>query len=64
MKNPKKVLESNPGKFEWLDKCKPSDFDGHTSFASLTPSQKLEWLEQAGNVIREMKGRACPSPPS
>lgn len=60
MTDPKKVSESQPRKFEWLEKCKPSDFDGHTSFDALNPSQKLDWLEQAGNVIHDLKGKAHP----
>ncbi len=27
-----------------FDQLSPTDFDGHTEFATLTPEQKLNWL--------------------
>jgi len=61
MKKPSKISESNRAPYTWLKQCKDSDFDGHSAFASLTPSQRLEWLSQAGDLIRTLKGRAHPS---
>ena len=45
-------------RYEWLERCRDSDFDGHGNFASLTPSQRLEWLVRAGDLVRSLSGRA------
>ena len=31
---------------EWWDKVGPADFDGHTNFALMTPTERLIWLAQ------------------
>jgi hypothetical protein len=41
----------------WLDRCDPRDFDGHTDFGRLTPDQRLDWLHETAVVIRDFKGR-------
>lgn len=51
-------------RYPWLKACRESDFDGHSAFASLTPDQRLDWLSQAGELVRALKGRAHTPPPS
>jgi len=58
------LRENMPTEYHWLKDCQESDFDGHSEFASLTPSQRLEWLSQAGDLIRALKDRAHPATPS
>jgi hypothetical protein len=41
-----------------LDACTPSDFDGHTRFAAMTPEQRLAWLDDAREFIVEYGGAA------
>ncbi len=43
---------------EVLKRCTPADFDGHTDFDRLTPSQRLDWLAQAAAFVHEFKGSA------
>ncbi len=43
---------------ERLARCRPEDFDGHTDFRKLTYEQRLEWLAQAAQFVREYKGKA------
>lgn len=40
---------------ELLKRAKPSDFDGHTEFNSLTPEQRLLWLSSSQQFISEVK---------
>lgn len=42
-----------------LDACVPSDFDGHTRFAAMTPEQRLAWLDDARAFIVQYGGAAC-----
>jgi len=43
-----------------LKQTVPEDFDGHTVFESLTPDQRLIWLEEANAAYLELHGRAAP----
>ncbi len=45
-----------------LKQSTPSDFDGHTDFYRLTPSQRLDWLAQAAAFVHEFKGAARRKP--
>jgi hypothetical protein len=36
---------------EAIAKSQASDYDGHTEFANLTASQRLEWLEHAAAFV-------------
>ena len=49
-----KVRESRE-LYEALDNCTAADFDGHSQFSTFTPSQRLEWLEQARADLIELK---------
>ena len=40
-----------------LEKTSPSDFDGHTDFAKLTPEQKLLWLSESAKFFHEINSR-------
>ncbi len=42
--------------------CSPSDFDGHTSFDQLTPSQRLDALASMARLVSEWKGLAAKRP--
>jgi hypothetical protein len=44
---------------EWLVNSKPGDYDGHTSFSELTPDQRLDWLQRAADLMRDLKGKAA-----
>jgi SMC interacting uncharacterized protein involved in chromosome segregation len=35
---------TTPANADGIGQCRPEDFDGHTSFADMTPSQRLDWL--------------------
>ncbi|MEM4248148.1 MAG: hypothetical protein QXH80_02690 [Candidatus Nanoarchaeia archaeon] len=41
--------------YEALKKSQPEDFDGHTIFSKLTPSQRLDWLQTAIQTYAELK---------
>ena len=41
-----------------LADTQPSDFDGHTAFARLTPAQRLDALGRMIAVVAEFKGVA------
>ena len=41
-----------------LEKSKPSDFDGHTDFRKMTPSQRLDALASMACFVAEYKDRA------
>lgn len=51
---------SDASRKEILRRCRPEDFDGHTSFASLTAEQRLDWLDEAARFVTEFKGAAQP----
>ena len=38
--------------------CKPADFDGHTRFNRLSPSQRLDALASLAVFVSEFKGKA------
>lgn len=38
-----------------------ADYDGHTEFARMTPSQRLAWLDQAVLFIHRSKAKGNPS---
>jgi len=39
--------------------CTQADFDGHTDFRKLTPSQKLDALASMARFVHEFKGLAA-----
>ena len=39
---------------EWQQTLKETDFDGHTSFQSMTFTQKLTWLSEAIESIYQL----------
>lgn len=43
-----------------LKQAAPEDFDGHTAFATMTPDQRLSWLEEANAAYLELHGLAAP----
>ena len=51
------------GDGEGLGACRESDFDGHGGFDHLTAEQRLEWLAQAMDVVRDFKGLAAGDTP-
>lgn len=40
---------------ELIEQTKPEDYDGHTAFSSMTPSQRSAWLDQAVLFIQSQK---------
>jgi hypothetical protein len=46
---------------EVLAACVPTDFDGHTHFQYLTPSQRLDALASLARLVFEWKGKAAES---
>lgn len=41
-----------------IAKTQPSDYDGHTEFARMTPDQRLSWLDEANAAYLELHGQA------
>lgn len=41
-----------------LEKTQPSNYDGHTEFARMTPDQRLSWLGEANAAYLELHGQA------
>ena len=41
-----------------LAACRVEDFDGHTTFATLSPEQRLDWADRAARLFIELHGRA------
>jgi len=41
-----------------LQKSQPSDYDGHTGFARMSPDARLRWLDQAVEFVARHKGEA------
>jgi len=64
MKKSSRVREHSETSYKWLEECKETDFDGHSAFSTFTPSQRLEWLAQAGDMVRALKGHSHLPPPS
>jgi hypothetical protein len=43
-----------------LDRTTSQDFDGHTEFSSMTPDQRLSWLDEANAAFLELYALANP----
>ena len=41
---------------ELLNKCSPSDFDGHTEFQRMTSEERLDALASLARFVHENKG--------
>ena len=52
------IREAHDDYGDYLAKCRPEDFDGHSEFPAYTPRQRLEWLARAADVVRSFKGLA------
>jgi hypothetical protein len=52
-KGPTRSLE------EALANCSPEDFDGHSDFQRLTHEERLDWLFELAEFIRDFKGMAA-----
>lgn len=35
-----------------------NDFDGHSDFLSLSPAERLDWLDEVAGFVLEFKGSA------
>jgi len=59
--DPKPVSPPLATSADWaaLKKSQPSDYDGHTCFAQMTPEARLRWLEQAAEFVSRQKGAAA-----
>ena len=42
----------------WLARCQSADFDGHSPFDRLSPTERLQWLGLAAQAVRELKALA------
>jgi hypothetical protein len=45
--NPEPLFHALPSDWAAADACTPADFDGHTGFERMTPSERLQWLDAA-----------------
>ncbi|MEE9367741.1 MAG: hypothetical protein V3V05_02640 [Pontiella sp.] len=45
---------------EILKKTSKVDFDGHTEFSTMTPDQRLSWLDEANAAYLELYALARP----
>jgi hypothetical protein len=43
---------------EMLKACRPEDFDGHTAFKELSAEQRIEWLDELIEFVKDFKGLA------
>jgi hypothetical protein len=53
--------------WEAIRLSRPSDYDGHTGFAQMTPTARLAWLEDAVEFVSRYSGpsaSASAKPPS
>lgn len=41
-----------------LAHTRQGDYDGHSRFGSLTPEERLEWLDEIAGFVLEFKGLA------
>ncbi len=51
--------ESSSDYLKIISRCTLADFDGHTDFKKLTPSQKLDALASMARFVHEFKGLAA-----
>jgi len=42
---------ASAGDWEVLRRSRPEDFDGHTGFERMTPTERLRWLDQAVEFV-------------
>ncbi len=46
------------GETKSLAACRVEDFDGHTTFAQLSPKQRLDWADRAARMVLQLQGLA------
>lgn len=46
-------VKAHPDDWEALRASNPTDYDGHTGFAELTPAQRLSWLERTAVFVSQ-----------
>lgn len=60
MKTEDITKSSGPSAADWavLRQSSPEDFDGHTGFERMTPTERLRWLDQAAEFVSKQNAAA------